>query len=115
MKLLIDENLPARLSELLSSRFPDSVHVKHVGLIEADDREVWTYAKEHGFCILTKDKDFQQLSVLMGHPPKVIWLRCGNAPTARLAELLMDRSSIIVQFIEHKHRSLLILSESPAG
>ena len=110
MKFLIDENLPARLEGLLSDLFPDSVHVKRVGLIEADDRAVWSFARTHGHCILTEDKDFQQMSVLLGHPPKVVWLRCGNASTARLAELMLDMAPGIFHFHEHEHRSLLILA-----
>jgi predicted nuclease of predicted toxin-antitoxin system len=84
--------------------------VKQLGLIEADDREVWSYARSHGYCILTKDKDFQQMSGLMGHPPKVVWLRCGNTSTTRLAELILDMAPGIFHFLEHKHRSLLILA-----
>jgi predicted nuclease of predicted toxin-antitoxin system len=40
--------------------------------------EVWSYAREHGFAILSKDSDFHQRSLLYGHPPKVVWVRKGN-------------------------------------
>ncbi|MEG4406901.1 DUF5615 family PIN-like protein [Microcoleus sp. MON1_C5] len=32
-------------------------------------------------CIVTQDADFTERSWLYSSPPKVVWLRCGNAPT----------------------------------
>jgi len=46
MKLLYDQNLSHRLVALLSDLFPDSEHVRNVGLQEADDRQIWEYAKQ---------------------------------------------------------------------
>ena len=44
MKLLFDENLSPQLVRLLNDLFPDSVHVRDVGLETADDAVVWKYA-----------------------------------------------------------------------
>ena len=41
MKLLFDENLSPQLVRLLDDLFPDSVHVRDVGLKAADDPVVW--------------------------------------------------------------------------
>ncbi|MBK8247541.1 MAG: DUF5615 family PIN-like protein [Gemmatimonadetes bacterium] len=49
---------------------------------------MWTYAGAHGFVIITKDEDFQRFSVWRGFPPKVIWIRQGNASTGAVAALL---------------------------
>lgn len=72
MKLLVDENLPLRLVTALEPHFPGTMHVKQVALMESDDLDVWHYALANGFSILSKDKDFQLLSVIRGAPPKVI-------------------------------------------
>ena len=40
MKLLFDENLSHKLVRLLVDLFPDSVHVRDVGLKSADDSAV---------------------------------------------------------------------------
>lgn len=40
MKLLFDQNLSPRLPRLLADIYPDSVHVRDVGLREADDAAV---------------------------------------------------------------------------
>ena len=78
MRLLFDQNLSPRLKEALEDIYPGSLHVKDVGLESADDVTVWTYASERGLTIASKDSDFRQLSFAFGHPPKVIWIRCGN-------------------------------------
>lgn len=78
MKLLFDQNLSPRLPRLLADLFPDSVHVRDVGLRDAPDADIWRFAKENGFVIVSKDSDFQQRSLLYGFPPKFVWVRVGN-------------------------------------
>jgi predicted nuclease of predicted toxin-antitoxin system len=79
LKLLVDENLPLRLVPDLADLFPDSTHVNTAGLESAPDALIWEYAKANGFAFLTKDKDFANLSIARGAPPKVILLQTGIA------------------------------------
>lgn len=109
MKLLIDENLPKSLVRILEPHFPDCIHVKQLQLTEKEDADLWLYAKQHGFSIISKDKDFQQMSVLLGAPPKVIWLHMGNNPASRVVELLGREMTAIKHFLGHPSRALLIL------
>jgi len=44
VKLLFDQNLSHRLVQTLQKEFPDSRHVREVGLQEATDAVVWNYA-----------------------------------------------------------------------
>lgn len=67
--LLLDENLAVRLVSALAGEYPGCVHVSQAGL-SGPDRVIWQYAREHGLIIVTKDEDFQHLSVLYGAPPK---------------------------------------------
>jgi predicted nuclease of predicted toxin-antitoxin system len=55
MKLLFDENLSPQLVRLLHDLFPNSIHVRDVGLKAADDPVVWKYAQDNGLIICTKD------------------------------------------------------------
>ena len=55
MKLLFDQNLSHKLARRLADLFPDSTHVREVGLKEAEDPAVWEYAKQQSFMIVSKD------------------------------------------------------------
>lgn len=90
MKLLFDQNLSFRLSQRLQDIFPGSNQVRVLGMDEDDGRQVWAYAKANDFIIVTQDADFADLSLLLGPPPKVIWLRCGNQPTPAIEKRLRD-------------------------
>lgn len=68
MKLLFDQNLSRKLVEQLLGVFPESRHVTVDGLDTATDREIWDYAREHGYAIVSKDADFRQLAFLYGPP-----------------------------------------------
>jgi predicted nuclease of predicted toxin-antitoxin system len=92
LKLLFDQNLSHRLPAIFAHAFPGSSQVRLLGLDTADDRTIWKYAAEHDFCIVTLDGDFAELSGLSGHPPKVVWLRCGNRPTAFIERLIREHS-----------------------
>jgi predicted nuclease of predicted toxin-antitoxin system len=81
MKLLLDENLSPRLPALLADIYPGSSQLELVGLRGATDAAVWDYAKAAGFVLVSKDNDFRQMSFHYGAPPKVVWLRVGNAGT----------------------------------
>jgi predicted nuclease of predicted toxin-antitoxin system len=74
MKMLFDENLSPRLVGLLVDIFPNSMHVRDVGLEAADDQLVWDHAKNNGLILVSKDSDMHQRSFLFGHPPKIVWV-----------------------------------------
>lgn len=114
-RLLFDENLSPDLPALLRDLFPDSMHVRHVGLERADDLAVWEHARTHGLAIVTKDDDFRQRSFLHGAPPKVIWVRLGNCRTAEVAALLTERADTLHRFLADNVGSLLVLRPVPAS
>lgn len=95
MKLLFDQNLSPRLVRRLAAEYPGSAHVSTLGLDQAQDADVWLFARDRGFVIVTKDADFSDMSVLLGFPPKVIWLRIGNCSTQDIESLLrLHKTSI---------------------
>ncbi|HEY7158769.1 MAG TPA: DUF5615 family PIN-like protein [Gemmataceae bacterium] len=110
MKLLVDENLSPRLVHLLATEFPGSQHVRDVGLAAASDPVVWAYAAAQGLVIVSKDSDFQHRALLLGHPPKVVWLRLGNCSTAVVVALLRARQADLLAFEADPTASLLALS-----
>ncbi|HEX8737874.1 MAG TPA: DUF5615 family PIN-like protein [Pyrinomonadaceae bacterium] len=110
MKLLFDENLSHRLASLLADLFPDSVHVRDIGLKAADDIQVWDYAKANDLMIVSKDSDMHQRSFLFGYPPKVIWVRSGNCSTSDVEKLMRREFEAIKIFYEDDYASFLTIS-----
>ena len=47
MKLLFDQNISYKLVTRLGDVYPESKHVRQVGLGEADDVAVWEYARDN--------------------------------------------------------------------
>lgn len=110
LKLLFDQNLSPDLVALLGDVFPDSTHVRDVGLASSDDMDVWEFAKLNGLAIVSKDADFRQLSFLNGFPPKVVWLRVGNSSTAVIHSLVRAHAADMLTFESDTTAALLVLT-----
>ncbi len=91
MKLLLDENISWKLKFLIEDYFDQIIHIKDIARWRLSDREIWNYARDNDFVILTYDADFQYLSTLYGSPPKVIWLRIGNSSKKTIANLIASK------------------------
>lgn len=109
MKLLLDQNVSHRLVEYLQDHFEVLEHVRNVGLHKATDRQIWEFAQQEGYSIVTKDSDFWERAVLEGPPPKVIWLQIGNCTTNQIKELLHSHKETIKQFVSEPDQSLLTI------
>ncbi len=109
MKLLFDENLSPKLPRLVAPAFPDSQHVRELGLKGKSDEEIWAYAGANGFAIVSKDKDFYQRALVFGAPPKLVWLCLGNCTRNELLALMQRHERDILVF-ETSAESILILS-----
>ncbi len=76
----------------------------------ASDPVVWNYAATSGFLIVSKDTDFQQRAILLGWPPKIVWMRLGNCSTQEVVEHLRDHLAVIMAFEVDLSASFLALS-----
>jgi len=98
MKLLFDQNISFRILKKLSEAYSGSSHIKTEGLMNASDLEIWEYAKNQHFIIVTQDSDFNDLYLMKGFPPKILWFQTGNLRTDELARILENRQSDIFDF-----------------
>ena len=96
-------------SQQLADVFPDSAHVARYDLAETGDRAVWEFAGEHGFTIVSNDSDFSELSFLYGAPPKAVWVRVGNGPTALIEALLRELAAPLDAFAASSTDSFIVL------
>ncbi|GGF38335.1 DUF5615 family PIN-like protein [Echinicola rosea] len=95
MKVLFDQNVSFRIVNLLKDHYAEAKQVKLLGLENARDLEIWEYAKQNNYTIVTFDADFYELANIKGHPPKIIWLRMGNTSTKSIAEIMISMITAI--------------------
>jgi predicted nuclease of predicted toxin-antitoxin system len=107
--IIIDNNLSHKLRYTVFSQYSEVYHVKELDFEAKEDSVIWTFAALKRGVILTKDADFYHMSNLYGSPPKVIWIRMGNATTQSIAQLLKSKSSEISNFLKNPNSGLLEL------
>ena len=107
MKLLFDQNLSYRIVVKILEIFPESSHLAALKLDTSPDLEVWTYAREHGYTIVTKDSDFNELTTYYGFPPHVIWLRAGNSSVEHNVQLLLRHAERIIEIINNNETGII--------
>jgi len=95
MKLLLDENLSRRLVPFLQHDYPDSSQVLLLGMESAADKDVWQRARDESYVIVTRDADFQELSLVWGQPPKVIRLKTFNQSRPATLKVLIENRTLI--------------------
>jgi predicted nuclease of predicted toxin-antitoxin system len=107
MKLLIDENISYRLVKMISDIFPESEQVKRLGMLGIDDLTIWKFAKDNNFSILTYDNDYEDLSNVLGNPPKVILLKNGNLSNIEIEAILRKNINDIQNFLNQDGQLLI--------
>ncbi len=98
--ILIDQNLSYRLAQFFKKKRVIAHHVYADELHEADDMKIWQHAEKSGYTILTKDSDFEVIQSVKGFPPKIIILKCGNAKTEKIINILDASWVQIIDFLK---------------
>jgi len=99
VKLLFDQNISFRIINKIKSKYPEARQVKELGLENSTDIEIWNFAKENNYTIVTFNSDFYDLQLIYGHPPKIIWLRTGNTSTNNLVSIFNSKHKLIDGFV----------------
>lgn len=87
----IDAQLSPDLAPWLKESFGlDAKAVRDVGLLNADDREIYQSARKANALVMTKDVDFVVLLDELGSPPQILWITCGNTSNAFLKKVLQQ-------------------------
>jgi len=68
---------------------------------------IWSFARDHGFMLVSKDDDFRSLALVRGAPPEVVWLQIGNAPTSKVADLLRANVLVLEAFSNEPDEALI--------
>jgi len=107
MKLLFDNNISHKLVARISDIFPNSTHVMTINLDESEDDKIWEHAKENDFISVTKDADFNEISLLKGFPPKVVWIRIGNCKIADIEKIIRNNNIVINEFYRNQNSGII--------
>ena len=104
MKILLDANISWKLVNILAPVFGGCAHVDLIGLtVPAKDDDIWNYALENSYIIITKDNDFLDLLELKGFPPKVVLIKTGNNSSKILAKIIVDAKQQIEDMENNKY------------
>jgi predicted nuclease of predicted toxin-antitoxin system len=79
-----------------------------VGFSGKSDSEIWDFARINNYVIVSFDADFYDLAVIKGIPPKVIWLRIGNATTLNISHVLIQNKRFILDFCEQGNENVCL-------
>lgn len=107
MKILLDQNISFRVIKGIQDLFPLARQVRELGIENYSDRKIWEFAKKEDYSIVTFDSDFYDLNLVLGTPPKIIWLRIGNATTDDIIQLFRQNSKLIKEFLTNPDFSQL--------
>jgi len=77
------------------------------GLDESEDCFIWKFAQENDYTIVTKDYDFNEILLVNGFPPQVIWIRSGNCKIADIENIIRNNSIIFMNFHRNQEAGIL--------
>jgi len=78
MRFLVDAQLPPALARFFEARGHEAKAAREVGLRQAEDPAVWTFALAGAWIVVTKDEDFAIRISVVPTGPAIVWLRIGN-------------------------------------
>lgn len=105
--LLLDQGLSAPAAQALREMGWDALHVREIGMAEAEDLAILAYAAAQKRVLVTLDHDFPQILALTGAAlPSVILIRRERLKTTGLIRLLEE----IFDSYEHELAAGSVLS-----
>ena len=100
MKIIVDMNLSPRWCDYLKTAGLNAIHWVEIGKPDAKDSEIFLYAKNNDYMLLTHDLDF---AVILAHTamdsPSVIQLRTRDT-------LPEKHASKVIETIKKYHKEL---------
>jgi predicted nuclease of predicted toxin-antitoxin system len=96
--VLIDENLPRRLTEVLKVAGIKALHTSELDLNGRPDAEVLARALADNLAVMTKDSDYIDLALTTGKG-KVVLISAGNLRLGALILYVGERASAIREFL----------------
>ena len=103
-RFLVDAQLPPGLARRLVECGNDALHIDDTDMREATDRDIWKFAVQNEYVVITKDVDFVNLANLSSKGAPIVWIRFGNVGNAKLWRDLEPLLPSIVAKLAHGER-----------
>lgn len=95
MRLLVDAQLPPALARWLVSKGHDAVHVFDIEFHRSRDEEIWKFALDNDFILVTKDEDFSSRVWIDRASVGLIWVTIGNCSNRTLIGVFEEKLAAI--------------------
>ena len=110
MRFLVDAQLPPRLATWLTVEGHEALHVAALpGGLQMADADIWRRAAADASIIVSKDRDFLDLSAVHGAPPVVLHVAVGNISTTDLLGLLHRAWPLLLRELGRDDASVVTL------
>ena len=114
MTIWLDAHLSPQLARWIESETGCACSpFRALGFQRSPDRQVFLAARLANAVILSKDSDFADMLRLLGPPPKVIWLRCGNRSTREMQVLFAATLADALRLL--KSDDLVEIKDAPSA
>jgi predicted nuclease of predicted toxin-antitoxin system len=91
MKLLIDMNLSPRWVKTLAEAEIEASHWSSLGPVNASDADIMSFARTHGYVVLTHDLDFSAiLAATQDAKPSVVQIRAADVRPETAGPVLIE-------------------------
>ena len=102
MKLIVDAQLPSKLSSILNQLGIDAMHVDELPEgDETSDANIIEYADVNNLIVLTKDYDFYHSHMALGKPKRLFLISTGNIKNRKLFNLFRNNVEVISDSLKH--------------
>jgi predicted nuclease of predicted toxin-antitoxin system len=103
VRFLVDNQLPPALARFICTLGIEAMHVVDVGLRDGTDAEIWGYASENDFVLISKDDDFVTM-YSKAPSARFLWVRLGNCRRVLLLEVFRSQWERILARFESGDR-----------
>ncbi|MBI1756386.1 MAG: DUF5615 family PIN-like protein [Fimbriimonas ginsengisoli] len=102
--LLLNENLPIRLTVALRQAGIEAKHVSDLGLNGCADLKVWSQSIQERLAVITKDSDYLDLVPASGEG-QVVLVTVGNLRLNELIDHVVAKAELIAAFLRLRFQS----------
>ena len=75
------------------------VHLFDLDMNAAADPDIWKYAGENGYAVISKDEDFIRWQRDVRNSPRFVWVRTGNCKNKELIDAILGNLPAVIELL----------------